>query len=393
MNAGTGFLCAAAGLLVASAIKFWALRKNPRDPLLRAVTATLFVAALLFVTAAPPNLVAINKLFGIPNIAAPIVYSILTAFDGVSIMLLIHWRGNDDPRVTRRQTRLCLATYATVAVAIYVLFALGDAPVERIRDLDTYYAGTPWIREMILLYLAAHTVAAVTMLVLSRRWSRQVPGTLKVGLLLIAAGSAGTFSYDLLKYTAIVARWLGHDWDWLSTNVAFTLAGCSAFLVSAGFLLPPIGQGIGSRWRASRRFRRLQPLWLEIRPEIPHTSPPPMPWWQPVEHRLMQRERDIFDAVLRLTPWFDRSTGAKVYALALAEHSDSRRARGEADACVIAHAVVLKSRAAPAVPPGDRWTLSSTEDSDDLVTMSTAMLRSPRVEVTRQSTALVEHSA
>ncbi|MFF4324775.1 MAB_1171c family putative transporter [Streptomyces sp. NPDC001568] len=393
MNAGTAYLSSAGGLLIAAAIKLWALRKNPRDPLLRAVTATLFVGALLFVTAAPPHLAAINAMFGVPNIAAPIVYSILTAFDAVTIVLLIHWRGNDEARVTQRQTRLCLTAYALVVLAIWVLFALGDAPVERLRDLDTYYCGTPWIREMVLLYLAAHSVAAVTMMVLSWRWSRQVPGTLKGGLLLITAGAACTFAYDLLKYTAIVARWLGHDWDWLSTQVAFSIASFSAFLVAGGFVLPPIGQGVGYRWRALCRFRRLQPLWQEIRPEIPATSPPPMPWWQPVEHRLMQRERDIFDAVLRLTPWFDRATGAKVYALALAEGSESGRARSEADACVIARAVVGKGRSAPAVAPSLRWTVSSIEDSDDLLDMSDAMLRSSRVEVTRQSTVLAEHRA
>lgn len=393
MNAGTAYLSVAAGFFVATAIKLWALRKNPRDPLLRAVTATLFVAAFLFVTAAPPNLAVINEMLGIPNIAAPIVYSILTAFDGISIVLLIHWRGNADARVTLRQTRLCLTTYATVIVAIFALFALGEAPVERLRDLDTYYSGTPWIREMILLYLAAHSVAAVTLVLLCLRWSRKVPGTLKVGLQLITAGAVCMFGYDLLKLTAIVARWLGRNWDSLSTDVAFSLAGFSAFLFSAGFMLPPIGQGVGSRWRALRRFRRLQPLWLEIRPEIPPTSPPPMPWWQPVERRLMQRETDIFDAVLRLTPWFDQSTGTEIYALALAEHSEIRRARGEADACVIARAVIRKGCAVPALAPERRWTVSSIEDSEDLVDMSSAMLRSPRVEVTRQSTALAEHRA
>lgn len=393
MNPGTAFLCAAAGLLITTTVKLWALRRNRRDPLLRAVTATLFVGALLFVTAAPPNLASINEIIGIPNIAAPVVYSIMTAFDGISIVLLIHWRGNDDARATLRQTRLCLAAYAMVMVAVCVLFALGDAPVERLRDLDTYYAGTPWIREMILLYLVAHTVAAVTMTVFCLRWSRQVPGALKAGLLLISTGAMCMLGYDLLKYTAIAARWLGHDWDTLSTDVAFSLAGVSAFLISAGFLLPPIGQGAGSRWRALHRFRRLQPLWLEIHPEIPSTSPPPMPWWRPVERRLMQRERDIFDAVLRLAPWFDQATGAKVYALALAERSPNRLARSEADASVLARAVIQKGCARPVVTPGNRWTLSSTEDSGDLVAMSAAMLRSPRVEVTRQAMAPAEHGA
>ncbi|MFD6885202.1 MAB_1171c family putative transporter [Streptomyces sp. NPDC059957] len=393
MNAGTAYLSVAAGFIVATAVKLWALRKKPGDPLLRAVAATLFVAAFLFVTAAPPNLAIINEMLGIPNVAAPIVYSILSAFDGISIVLLIHWRGNEDARVTLRQTRLCLTTYAAVIVATWALFALGDAPVERLRDLDTYYSSTPWIREMILLYLAAHSVAAVTMVLLCLRWSRQVPGTLKAGLLLITAGAVCMFGYDLLKFTAIVARWLGHDWDWLSTNAAFSLAGFSALLIFAGFMLPPIGQGVGSRWRALRRFRRLQPLWLEIRPEIPPASPPPMPWWQPVERRLMQRERDIFDAILRLTPWFDRSAGTEVYALALAEHSEVRRARGEADASVIARAVVQKGYAVPALAPEHRWTVSSIEDSEDLVDMSAAMLRSPQVEAARQSTARAEHGA
>ncbi|MFI5766813.1 MAB_1171c family putative transporter [Streptomyces sp. NPDC051563] len=386
MSPGVAYLCTAAGFLVATAIKLWALRKNPRDPLLRAVTATLFVGALLFVTAAPPNLAVINDTFGVPNIAAPIAYCLVAAFDGISIVLLIHWRGDADARAILRRTRLCLTAYAAVMAAICVLFALGDAPVERLRDLDTYYACTPWIREMILLYLVAHNVAAATLVIFCLRWSRQVPGALKAGLLLITTGAVCTLGYDLLKYTAIVARWLGHDWDTLSTDAAFALAGLGAFLVCSGFLLPPLGQRAGSLYRALHRFRLLHPLWLEIRPEIPATSPPPMPWWRPVERRLMQRETDIFDAVLRLTPWFDHATGKHTYALALADHSEIRRARTEADASVLARAVIQKRRALPALTPEHRWTVSSTEDPDNLAALSTAMLHSPRVHETRHTT-------
>ncbi len=39
-------------------------------------------------------------------------------------------------------------------VALWVLFLPADAPAERLRDLDTYYATTPFMREEILLYLA-----------------------------------------------------------------------------------------------------------------------------------------------------------------------------------------------------------------------------------------------
>ncbi|MFJ6722328.1 MULTISPECIES: MAB_1171c family putative transporter [unclassified Streptomyces] len=393
MSAGTAFLCSAGGLLVAMLIKLWDLRKNPRDPILRAVCGTLFLGALIFVTAAPPHLAKINEWFGTPNIAAPIVYCILTAFDGINIVLLIHWRGNEDEARTRRQTRLCLIAYLGVMAAIALLFALGDAPVERLRDLDTYYATTPFIREMIVLYLAAHSVAAVTMTVLCWRWSRQVPGSLRLGLLTIAAGSSFAFVFDLLKYTAVAARWTGGNLDWLSTHVAFSLAGVSALLVAAGFLIPPLGQGASSRWGMFQQFQQLKPLWLEIRPEIPRTCPKPMSWWRSMDLRLMQRERDIHDAVLRLGPYFDASTGKRVYAEALAEHAERRRARGEADASVIAGAVIAKAASRPAVNPEDRWMLTSTEDPEDLVRMSDALARSPRVQAIRRWAALAESRA
>ncbi|MFI1765284.1 MAB_1171c family putative transporter [Streptomyces sp. NPDC020800] len=371
-------------LFVAASIKFAALRKNPGDILLRAVSASLFVASLLFATAAPPTLALINDWLGIPNIAAPIVYGILTAFDGSAIVLLIHWRGDEDACRLRRATRLCLAVYSAAIVAIAVLFSLGDAHVERLRDLDTYYASTPYIREMILLYLAAHTVAAVTMAILCWSWSRQVPGALRVGLLFIASGNVLTFAYDALKYAAIVARWTGHNLDWLSTNVAFTLASISAFLVAAGFLIPPIGQGANSRWKSFQRYQMLQPLWLEIRSEIPATSPQPMQWWEPIDLRLMQRERDINDALLRLGPFFDNTVGAEIYRQAIAQEHAPERAQSEADAAVIARAVLTKAdpAAAPLTPEG-RWTVSSADSTDLLVSLSKALARSPLVRSSR----------
>lgn len=394
MSAGNAYLCSAGVLLIATLFKLWALRKNPKDPLLRSVCATLFTGALLFVTAAPPHLGVINDWFGVPNIAAPVVYCILTAFDGISIVLLIHWRGNEDAERTRRQTRLCLGAYATAMAAIAVLFALGDAPVQRLRDLDTYYATTPYIREMIVLYLAAHTVAAVTMTVLCLRWSRHVPGSLRFGLLTIAAGASCTVLYDVLKYTAVVARWLGANWDWLSTQAAFSLAGLAAVLVATGFLIPPIAQGASSRRRTLQQFQQLKPLWLEVRSELPGTGgAEPMGWWRSVNLRLMQRERDILDALLRLAPYFDASTGRRVYTEALADHAVGSRARGEADACVIASAVIVKRLARPPVGADNRWTVSSTEDPEDLVRLSKELVTSPRVRATRQWAAGVASRA
>ncbi|CAM5524074.1 hypothetical protein SHIRM173S_11122 [Streptomyces hirsutus] len=52
----------------------------------------------------------------------------------------MHWRGG--PGVRRTARRWILA-YTGVLAGVAVTFALGDAPVERRTDLDTYYATTP----------------------------------------------------------------------------------------------------------------------------------------------------------------------------------------------------------------------------------------------------------
>ncbi|KIF05957.1 hypothetical protein PL81_10220 [Streptomyces sp. RSD-27] len=386
MSPGTAFFVPATLLVVATLIKVRALLRNWHDTLLRAVCAVLFIAALVFATAAPPVLALINEVTGVPNAAAPLVYCVLTAFSGSSIVLLIHWRGGEDESRTRRATRLTVAAYGTVMAALCVLFALGDAPVERLRDLDTYYANTPYIREMIVLYLAAHSVAALTMLVLCWRWSRKVPGTLRAGLLTMAVGNVLTFGYDVLKYTAIAARWLGRDLDWLSTQVAFVIASVSALVVAAGFLIPPVGQGATSRLKALRRYRRLRPLWLEVSAAIPDTVQAPLRWWAPVELRLMQLERDIHDALLRIGPCCDRELGDLVFGQAMDRYADRKRALIVADAAVIAAAVVAKTGAPAGSTPEApaRWTISSTEDTADLVSMSLALTH-PLVQASRKT--------
>ncbi|MEU3602662.1 MAB_1171c family putative transporter [Streptomyces sp. NPDC006798] len=375
MTAGITYAIPAVLLLVATLIKLSDLRRTPHDVFLRSICAVLAVATLVFATAMPPMLAVINDLSGIPNFAAPLVYCIVVAFSGSSIVLLIRWRDGDTP-ATRRATRLCLTAYSSVAVALWVLFALGDASTERLRDLDTYYASTPFIREMILLYLLAHTVAAVTMTRLCWRWSRQVRGALRAGLLTVAAGSVAALGYDILKYTAIGARWTGHDLDWASTYAAFVIAAVSAVLTGVGFLMPSLGQGGVSRWHAGRRYHSLKPLWTELRAEIPPVSAAPLPWWSPIDLRLLQRERDIHDALLRLTPYLDRRTGETAYQDAIDSRRSPEASQLKADAAVISAATTTTPR--PALPPGDRWILKSAGTSVGLVRLSLVLRYSPR---------------
>ncbi|MFD9569305.1 hypothetical protein ACFWBI_05610 [Streptomyces sp. NPDC059982] len=208
----------ALGVLV-GLLRLPALLRNPRDPLLRSVGALLLTAVGVFVFAAVPMIAKVNEVTGVPNFAAPLVYSLLTACAGSGLVLVINWRGGRPGHILRAK-RWCIGAYCAVCAALFALFALGSAPVERLRDFDTYYAGTAYIREMIVLYLLVHTVSALLMSFLCWRWLREVSGELRVGLALIVVGYSLSVCFDVCKFTAIGARWAGLDWDYLSTDLA-----------------------------------------------------------------------------------------------------------------------------------------------------------------------------
>ncbi|GLV88059.1 hypothetical protein Slala03_77480 [Streptomyces lavendulae subsp. lavendulae] len=151
---------------------------------------------------ATSTIVKVNEITGVPNFAAPLLCSILMACCGSGIVLIINWRGGPSARV-RRATRWCAG--AALAVAMFTLFALGEAPVERPEDLDTYYANTPYIREMIVLYLVGRSAAAVIMASLCRRWLSDVSQELRVGLALLIAGYTSTLGFDVCKFAAVGA--------------------------------------------------------------------------------------------------------------------------------------------------------------------------------------------
>ncbi|CAM5576270.1 Integral membrane protein OS=Streptomyces tendae OX=1932 GN=GUR47_10260 PE=4 SV=1 [Streptomyces tendae] len=127
-------------------------RRALRNPLAVSTCVSILLGALVFVCAAPATLARVNALTGIPNFGAPLTYGMICAYSCAVLVLLINWRGG--PRaLVRRLVLRCVAVYGVLVAAVVVLFALADARTERLTDLDTYYAGTPFMREMILLYL------------------------------------------------------------------------------------------------------------------------------------------------------------------------------------------------------------------------------------------------
>ncbi|MEV7419783.1 MAB_1171c family putative transporter [Streptomyces sp. NPDC089919] len=389
---GTPFYVPAAVLVIAFACKVPGLLRDWRDPLVRAVSILLLVASLVFVFAAPPTIHVVNAAIGIPNVSAPLVYCVLSAFSASCLLLLISWRGGE-PERTRLVSRWCLAAYCVVISALIILFSLADAPVERLRDLDTYYANTPYMREMITLYLAAHTTAAVIMTVLCRRWSLRVGGWLRSGLKLMVAGFLLNLLFDAAKFTAIIARWTGHDLDYLSTDVAPPIAQVSALLIGVGFVIPLVAVRIQEHWQAWAMYRALGPLWRELRAATPR---PPTPvhisWWSPADLRVTHRIADIRDGILHLNPYFDQDLRARAHAAAVGAGAGVQDAEATAEAAMVAAAI--NARAADpderVIGSTDAYTAPRSDGQRDLVLISRLLRCSPIVEDARRRTASTE---
>lgn len=305
-----------------------------RNPLTVSTCVAIALGAVVFVCSAPMTLAAVNDLTGIPNFGAPLTYGLLSAYSCSLLILLINWRGGPRERVRRLVLR-SIAVYGPLIVAVVVLFALADARVERLTDLDTYYATTPFMREMIVLYLLGHTAAMVAMSVVCVRWGREVTGLLRTGLWLIVVGAVlDLVGFQLAKYTAVVARWTGHDLDFLSTKVAPPMASLAALVCSAGFVLPRLLPTAVGHWRGLRDYRQLRPLWLRV--GFVSTAPKPaMSWWQLPGERLRWREVAIHDALLALAPYFDDRVRERALSAALDDGRSAHEARVAAEAAML----------------------------------------------------------
>ncbi|MCX5557455.1 MAB_1171c family putative transporter [Streptomyces sp. NBC_00038] len=333
-------------LTAALAIKLPGILKLWKDPLLRAVGGLLALACAIFVFAAPPTIAWTNRVTGVRNISAPLVYSLITAFSGACLLLLIAWRNgvSDRSDSTRRAMRWVVTAYSGVIVALWVLFALADVHVERLRDLDTYYANTPFMREEIVLYLLAHTVACVITSNLIWNWIRtgDLDVWLRGGLKLLGAGYATNLLFAAAKLSAVVARWTGHDLDWLSTQLAPPVVCVSAILIAAGFVFPYAGQYLHRRWHTRIAHWRLRPLYVLMRTGT--GGHVPFKLRATPELRLTRRETFIRDALLHLARHIDEDLGRRAYDAALGLGWDADRAQPLAGVVTIQAAIESRRR-------------------------------------------------
>ncbi|MEU1161716.1 MAB_1171c family putative transporter [Streptomyces sp. NPDC005921] len=336
----TAVLTTALVIKLPSIVRLW------RDPLLRAVGGLLLLGCAVFVFCSPSTITAVNRWAGVPNISAPWCYSLLTAVGASCLLLIIAWRNglSDRSAPTRRAIRWVVAGYAGVIAALWLLFALADVPVERPRDLDTYYATAPFMGEEILLYLLAHCLACVITSRLIWNWVRTegLDAWLRWGLKLLGVGYLLNLIFDAAKLVAVGARWSGADLDWLSTDLAPPVAALAAILIAVGFILPHAGQYLHDRWRIRLAHRELRPLYRLTR--TVHGDGVPFVLRATPELRLTRRETFIRDVLLPLTRRIDTDLDRRSYDAALALGHPPEQARALASAVSILDAVDTRER-------------------------------------------------
>ncbi|MER6469533.1 MAB_1171c family putative transporter [Streptomyces collinus] len=351
-GSSTAYAVPAALLAAAFLIKLPLLRRAWRDPILRATTLLLAIGAVVFASLPPANLHRVNRLTGVPNFAGLWVYSLLTAYCGACLWLIITWR-EPPSAVRRRRTRTVRLVYGALVLGLWTTFLLGDHHVERLRDLDTYYADTPWMREFVLLYLVAHLASALVAAGILWAWFKEVEDTwLRRAVVFLQIAYALGLVFDIAKLAAIGARLGGRDWDWLSTYAAPPFAIAEAVLVAVGFIAGQAGPVVEERRRLVRTHRRLKPLWQAM---LPVTAPaaPATGRVSGAALRLELRRATINDGLLKLSPHLSQSRRDRTHHAATAAGYPDTAARGIAaavDILTATEALRLPGLERPGVP-------------------------------------------
>ncbi|MEW1639874.1 MAB_1171c family putative transporter [Streptomyces sp. NPDC093801] len=373
---GPDYYIPAAALGVALAVKLPSLRHSRHSPMTRSVCVLIATAGSAFFFAAPPTVARVNRLTGTPNFSAPLVYSLLCALSCASLVLITHWQGGPAEAI-RRFTRGLIGATALVIAALCTLFVLGDAHVEQQRELDTYYANTPFIREMISLFLVAHTTASVVATVKCWRWARQIPRSwTRWGLVALAVGYLGDLGFALFKGIAVAAQWAGRNLNGLNT-ITPPIASVAAGLTATGFLLPVVGPRWSSAWQAWRAYRRMRPLWQALEADGVN-SRMEISWWSSPELRATGRATAIADGLLELRPYFDQEYRSTVEREVHGRGRTGRIAQSTAEAAMIHQALVAKAAGTPSShkpgadepPDSGDWYAIRSSGADQLAELS-----------------------
>jgi hypothetical protein len=349
-------------------IKMRDLRRNPGSPFLRVVCVALALATISALAGIPVVLTFLETTTGIPAIW--VIGPLVATCAAIQASVLL-W--STSLRDARRRILIRVAPYGTAITVMIVLVRLARGHitasdmVENQKDPEPLWGVTPYLRDAVLVYLAAMTFAfADTALhfirsakLVDRHWMRR-------GLLTLATGSMTFLLYLLTMAAFFVALRFGVSLPALHDGSVLA-AAIGALILGVGTALPVLGP----RWDRMLAYRRLGPLWLAVRQATPTVVLEPL-WsaridaWNPwhLDYRLYRRVIEIRDGALALRHYFDPDVAVRVRRLAAIAELPAALVDTTIEAAQLSSAI--QARVAGHKPDGQSWRPPSVGSGGDL---------------------------
>ncbi|MGH3379473.1 MAG: MAB_1171c family putative transporter [Actinoallomurus sp.] len=385
--------------LLAAGYKARDLRGNSTSPTLRAFCVTLLSLGLALLVLAPSLRPALDGLLGVPHLTRGLGNGLtLTAACAIQTVLAHFTRA---PVAPPPRTRLRVAILLLAITAMAILLLPAKAPDA--AAISYLAAQNPQILAYLLIYLTYLAVAMADALLMAARYARHTPSRyLRVGMRLIAAGSAVGLVYVAHKIGLTVLRYL--DVPTEKAEVASPpLAVTASLLLVIGSTIGTWGPGLEERLTHWRSYRRLRPLWRALRTGFPEIVLDPA--LHDADERLYRRIIEIRDGQRLLRPYRDPAVAAAAAAAARSAGLGEDESAVQVEAATIAAGLRAKRSGRPPQesPPADSAPpvpLDLDAEAASLEKVAIAFMRSPLVRqalatdgtnATKKESALDDH--
>jgi len=289
--------------------KLGVLRYTPperRATILPACVTALF-GGLSYFLAAPTVAINLDRLVLYPNFSTLLVQLTGTASMGTICVMVLYWHY---PRERAwRASRWWVLGTISVNVALTLLFVSAPRIAEhRNIEFPTAAARVPYLREYVLLYLAAWIVAEGNAALLCWRFAAETPEDqprVRRGLKTITYGLIMIVAYFLVVVGAVIARWFDTNLDYWTIQVAPSIFSLGAVVATMGIGFVQIASVLESvrnwllRLRSNiRDYRTLRPLWQALKAVDPSMVHKP----ESLRERLSIESR-LFWRVIEINDW------------------------------------------------------------------------------------------
>jgi hypothetical protein len=310
------FLSTSAAVLawIAFAYKLPALRRHPRDSLLRAFCATVFLMGLAIPMFNAPVNGVLDRLTGLTSIGK-LLGDVLVVGSGCGVLAFLAYLSRA-PERARRSVQVYAALALVTALAMSILFFLSPRLPE--TWLWPQYVPSPTVVGYRFVFLLYVEFVLFNVILLARR-AASIPNlpSAQLGLALVAGGGLAGQVYLIHQVATVVSGVFGVRLEYQPDTTNKALILLTVVLLVLGTTMPNWGPRVGVDkavfWvREYRSLRRLYPLWSALYAVLPSVALlPPTPRLleafdlRDVHFRLYRRVVEIRDAILLLNPSVD----------------------------------------------------------------------------------------